>query len=95
MKLSVGEDIVNLFESKKWQEKKDGYNNLKNYFSDENNFDVLNTNCDYFLKFILMKNKSFKENNIVILKESLLCINSLMQILPPFFSKKYYDESFQ
>jgi membrane protein CcdC involved in cytochrome C biogenesis len=42
------------------------------------------------LKFILLKNKSFKENNIIIFKESLLCINSLIEILPPFFTKKFY-----
>ena len=90
VKLSVGENLVNLFESKKWQEKKQGYVDLKNYFLDENNYDILNTNCDYFLKFILLKNKSFKENNIVIFKESLLCINTLIEVLPPFFSKKFY-----
>ena len=90
VKLSVGENLVNLFESKKWQEKKQGYVDLKNYFLDENNCDILNTNCDYFLKFILLKNKSFKENNIVIFKESLLCINTLIEVLPPFFSKKFY-----
>ena len=90
VKLSIGENIVNLFESKKWQEKKEGYINLKNYFLDENNNDILNTNCDYFLKFILLKNKSFKENNIVIFKESLLCINTLIEVLPSFFTKKYY-----
>ena len=90
VKLSVGENLVNLFESKKWQEKKQGYIDLKNYFLDENNCDILNTNCDYFLKFILLKNKSFKENNIVIFKESLLCINTLIEVLPPFFSKKFY-----
>ena len=81
VKLSVGENLVSLFESKKWQEKKQGYVDLKNYFLDENNCDILNTNCDYFLKFILLKNKSFKENNIVIFKESLLCINTLIENL--------------
>jgi len=90
VKLSVGENLVSLFESKKWQEKKQGYVDLKNYFLDENNCDILNTNCDYFLKFILLKNKSFKENNIVIFKESLLCINTLIEVLPSFFSKKFY-----
>ena len=91
VKLSVGDDIVNLFESKKWQEKKQGYINLKNFFLDQNNYDILNTNYEYFLKFILLKNKSFKENNIIIFKESLLCINTLIQVLQPSFSKKYYS----
>jgi len=90
VKLSLGENLVNQFESKKWQEKKQGFIDLKNYFLDENNNDILNTNCDYFLKFILLKNKSFKENNIVIFKESLLCINTLIDVLPSFFTKKYY-----
>ena len=90
VKLSIGENSVSLFDSKKWQEKKEGYVNLKNFFFDENNYDTLNTNFDYFLKFILLKNKSLKENNIVLFKESLLCINSLIEILPPFFTKKYY-----
>ena len=91
VKLSVGEELANLFESKKWQEKKQGFVDLKNYFIDENNNDILNTNCEYFLKFILLKNKSFKENNIVIFKESLLCINSLIEVMPSFFTKKFYN----
>ena len=90
VKLSIGENVVNLFESKKWQEKKQGFVDLKNYFLDENNYDILNTNSDYFLKFILLKSKSFKENNIVIFKESLSCINTLIEVLPSFFTKKYY-----
>ena len=90
VKLCLGENVVNLFESKKWQEKKEGFVNLNNFVLNENNFDILNSNYDYFLKFILLKNKSFKENNIVIFKESLSCINSLIEALPSFFTKRYY-----
>ena len=91
IKQFFGEDNVNLFNSKKWQEKKEGFTNLNNYFMNDDNEDNLNTNYDYYLKFILIKNKSFKENNIVVLKESLFCINTLIEKLPSLFSKKYYN----
>ena len=91
VKQFFGEDNVNLFNSKKWQEKKEGFTNLNNYFMNDDNAENLNTNYDYYLKFILIKNKSCKENNIVIFKESLVCINTLIEKLPSLFSKKYYN----
>ena len=87
IKQYLGEDNVNLFDSKKWQEKKESYTNLNNYIINKNNEENLKTNYDYFLKFILIKNKSFKENNIIVLKESLLCLNTLIEKLPSFFQK--------
>ena len=91
VKQFFGENNVNLFDSKKWQEKKEGFTSLNNYFMNDDNSDNLNTNYDYYLKFILIKNKSFKENNIVVFRESLICINTLIEKLPPIFSKKYYN----
>ena len=91
VKQNFGEDNVNLFDSKKWQDKKEGFTNLNNYFMNNDNAENLNSNYDYYLKFILIKNKSFKENNILILKESFLCINTLIKKLPSNFSKKYYN----
>ena len=91
VKQFFGENNTNLFESKKWQEKKEGFTNLNNYFLNDDNSENLNTNYDFYLKFILIKNKSFKENNIIILKESLLCINTLIKKLSASFSKKYYN----
>ena len=91
VKENFGEKNVNLFDSKKWQEKKEGFTNLNNFFMNKKNEDNLNTDFDYYLKFILIKNKSFKENNLIILKESILCLNTLIKILPSSFSKKYYN----
>ena len=91
VKENFGEKNVNLFDSKKWQEKKEGFTNLNSYIMNQNNEENLNTNYDYYLKFILIKNKSFKENNLIILKESILCINTMINLLPPSFSKKYYN----
>lgn len=87
----IGENNIILFDSKKWQEKKEGFTNLRNYFMNNENEENLNQNYDYYLKFIIIKNKSFKENNLVIFKESLLCINTLIKKLPYSFSKKYYN----
>ena len=91
IKQYFGEDNINLFDSKKWQEKKEGFSNLNNYFINENNEENIKINYDYFLKFILIKNKLFKENNIIVLKESLICLNTLIEKLDSFFSKKYYN----
>ena len=91
VKQYIGENNINLFDSKKWQEKKEGFTNLRNYFMNNENEENLNQNYDYYLKFIIIKNKSFKENNLVIFKESLLCINTLIKKLPSSFSKKYYN----
>jgi hypothetical protein len=57
----------------------------------ENNSENLDSFGDYFLKFILIKNKSFKENNIIVLKESLLCIITLIKQSQMIFAKKYYN----
>ena len=91
IKQYIGENNINLFDSKKWQEKKEGFINLNNYFMNENNSKSVNTIYDYFLKFILIKNKSFKENNIIVLKESILCIITLINQSSTIFSKKYYN----
>ena len=91
VKIYIGENNINLFDSKKWQEKKEGFTNLRNYFMNNENEENLNENCDYYLKFIIIKNKSFKENNLAIFKESLICINALIKKLPSSFSKKYYN----
>ena len=91
VKQYIGENNINLFDSKKWQEKKEGFTNLRNYFLNNENEENLNQNYDYYLKFIIIKNKSFKENNLVIFKESLICINTLIKKLPSSFSKKYYN----
>ena len=91
IKQYFGEDNINLFDSRKWQEKKEGFSNLNNYFINENNEESIKINYDYFLKFILIKNKLFKENNIIVLKESLICLNTLIEKLDSFFSKKYYN----
>ena len=56
-----------MFDSKNWQEKKQAYTILNNYFVDIKNEDNLNKNSDNFLIFILIKNQLFKENNILIL----------------------------
>ena len=91
VKQFIGENNVNLFDSKKWQEKKEGFTILNNYFMNENNSENLDSFGDYFLKFILIKNKSFKENNIIVLKESLLCIITLIKQSQMIFAKKYYN----
>ena len=91
VKQYIGENNINLFDSKKWQEKKEGFTNLRNYFMNNENEENLNQNYDFYLKFIIIKSKSFKENNLVIFKESLICLNTLIKKLPSFFSKKYYN----
>ncbi len=84
----IDNEIIELFSSNKWDERKNAFTKLNDYIL-INKEEILNS-PDYFLKYIIIKNKKFKENNINILKESYVCITSLLQISNGL-AKKYYS----
>ena len=78
-----------LFNSLKWEERKEGFSFLNNYFLDENNLEDINNSYDYYFKYILINNRFFNEKNSFVLNESILCINTFIEKINDF-SKKYF-----
>ena len=78
-----------LFNSLKWEERKEGFSILNNFLNDENNINEIIKEYDYYFKYILINNKFFNEKNLFVLNESIYCINTLIEKIEEF-SKKYY-----
>ena len=57
----IDNEIIELFSSNKWDERKNAFTKLNDYIL-INKEEILNS-PDYFLKYIIIKNKKFKENN--------------------------------
>ena len=89
----VQNNIINLdnslFNSLKWEERKEGFSILNNFLNDENNINEIIKEYDYYFKYILINNKFFNEKNLFVLNESIYCINTLIEKIEEF-SKKYY-----
>ena len=60
IKAEVGEIICNNLNDQKWNIRKDGFTALAQFIT--NNLQKVQSNQNYYLKFISMKNKNFKEN---------------------------------
>ena len=80
---------ISLFTSSNWKERKKGFSFLNNYFLDEKNFEEINNSYDYYFEFILINNNYFNEKIDMVLNESILCINRLIEKVKDF-SEKYY-----
>ena len=89
----IQKKIINLnnslFNSLKWEERKEGFSILNNFISDENNLNEIKKEYDYYFKYILINNKFFNEKNFLVLNESIHCINILIEKIEGF-SQKYY-----
>ena len=89
----IQKKIINLnnslFNSLKWEERKEGFSILNNFISDENNLNEIKKEYDYYFKYILINNKFFNEKNFLVLNESIYCINILIEKIEGF-SQKYY-----
>lgn len=70
-------------------ERREMFTYLNNFFLDINNNEEINNSYDYYFKFILINNNFFNENNCFILKESIKCINTLIERASNF-SRKYF-----
>ena len=89
----VQNKIVNLsnslFNSLKWEERKEGFSLLFQYLNDDNNLEEIRENYDIYFKYIFINNKNFNEKNFLVFNESIHCINSLIEKVEEF-PKKYY-----
>ena len=79
-----------LFNSLNWKEKKEAFKLLNKFLLNENNLGEIKNSYDYYFKYILIKNGFFinEEDNLVLI-ESILCINTLIDKVNDF-SEKYY-----
>ena len=72
-------EIIELFESKKWEEKKQGFQKLNQFLNEnfETDKDIIKINFENFFIFISLKLNNFKETNFNLLKEGIICLNIL------------------
>ena len=68
------DEIENLLESKKWEEKKEGFTKLNSFIEKYND---IKTNLDIFVNYIKHKLNNFKETNFNIMKEGIRCLSSI------------------
>ena len=78
-----------LFNSLKWEERKEGFCFINDFINDEKNLEEIKLRYDYYFKYILINNKSFNEKNFLVLNESIHCISSLIEKVEEFANKYY------
>ena len=85
LELSGNNEIIDLLDSRKWEEKKQGFIKL-NQFLTENiqEKSIIENNFDNIFMFIVSKLNNFKETNFNLLKEGILCL----QILVSYYKEK-------
>ena len=87
--LLTDKSIIDFFDSPKWDEKKKGLSSL-NEFIEKNKslFQSNSQNQDTIFNFIRIKLNNFKETNFKLVKEAMLCFNTLFSIP---LDKKYIE----
>ena len=84
------QDLDNsLFNSVNWAERQEAFYILNKFLSKEINSQEINDSYEYYFKYILINNRLFKETNCLVLRESIICINTLLDKINDF-SEKYY-----
>ena len=84
------QDLDNsLFNSVNWAERQEAFSILNKFLSKEINSQEINDSYEYYFKYILINNRLFKETNCLVLRESIICINTLLDKINDF-SEKYY-----
>ena len=84
------QDLDNsLFNSVNWTERQEAFSILNKFLSKEINSQEINNSYEYYFKYILINNRLFKETNYLVLRESIICINTLLDKINDF-SEKYY-----
>ena len=84
------QDLDNsLFNSVNWTERQEAFSILNKFLSDKINSQEINNSYEYYFKYILINNRLFKETNCLVLRESIICINTLLDKINDF-SEKYY-----
>ena len=70
-------EIIELFEIKKWEEKKQGFQKLNQFLNENLENDIIKNNFENIFMFISMKLNNFKETNFNLIKEGIICFNIL------------------
>ena len=77
IELCGNNEIIELFESKKWEEKKQGFQKLNQFLNENLENDIIKNNFENIFMFISMKLNNFKETNFNLLKEGIISFNIL------------------
>ena len=86
IKSKIGDELYGNFNQSKWDIRRDAFKALAEYIT--TNKEDVSVDVETYFKFIVIKNKNFKETNINVLKESILTIQALVDNIPSF-SKKF------
>ena len=70
-------EIMELFDSKKWEEKKQGFQKFNQLLNENLENDIIKNNFEKIFIFISMKLNNFKETNFNLLKEGIISFNIL------------------
>ena len=78
VQLSGNNEIIDLLDSKKWEEKKQGFIKLNEFLTENMKSDSpIENNFDTLFNYILLKLNNFRETNFNLMKEGILCLNTL------------------
>ena len=86
LELCGNNEIVELLDSRKWEEKKQGFIKLNEFLTQNNSSEksIIENNFDNIFMYIVSKLNNFKETNFNLLKEGILCL----QILFNYYKEK-------
>ena len=70
-------EIIELFDSKKWEEKKQGFQKFNQLLNENLENDIIKINFEKIFIFISMKLNNFRETNFNLLKEGIISFNIL------------------
>ena len=83
--LSGNNEIIELLDSRKWEEKKQGFLKLNQFLNEKiGDKSIMENNFENIFMFIVLKLNNFKETNFNLLKEGILCL----QILFSYYKEK-------
>ena len=78
VELCGNKEIIDLLDSRKWEEKKQGFIKLNQFLTQNLNDNlIIEKNFENIFMFIVLKLNNFKETNFNLLKEGILCLNTL------------------
>ena len=80
---------ISLFNSLKWEERREGFSLLNKFLNEENNSEEIKKAYDIYFQYIFINNKNFNEKNFLVLNESIHCINTLIEKVEEFTNKYY------
>ena len=74
-------DFIELFDSKKWEEKKQAFININQFLNENLENKAIKDNFENIFMFISLKLNNFKETNFNLIKEGIISLNILFSCL--------------